>query len=375
MLLDQARQRDVARANNGGCVTATRTDVLVVGLGPAGASAARVAARAGLGVIALDRKQRAGEPVQCAEFVPQLLSPTIDAVAATGRQRIDSMQTFVESDVPDWQGNFPGVMVDRAAFDAHLAEAARQAGAACHFDSAVAAVDPDGTVRSDDGRAFRATVLIGADGPRSRVGRAIGQVNRELVAARQVTVPLLKAHGATDIFLSADYPGGYAWLFPRGEVANLGIGVAAAQRAVLKPALAQLRAALVAERRIGDSVLSATGGSIPVGGMLKPYARLGKRAVLLCGDAAGLTNPVTGAGISAAVLSGIGAGEAAVSLCAGDNEASAEYAEDLEDLFGAAMARAVKRRQAVLAQYAIGNAPSADVLRAGWIAYPEYWAA
>ena len=250
MLLDQAWWRDVARANHGGCVTVTHTDVLVVCLGPAGASAARVAAQAGRDVIALDRKQRAGEPVQCAEFVPQLLSPTIDAVAATGCQRIDSMQTFVEYDRPDWQGNFPGVMVDRAAFDAHLVDAAREAGAACCFESAVAAIDPDGTVHSDDGRAFRGTVLIGADGPRSRVGRAIGQVNRELVAARQITVPLLKAHGATDIFLSAGYPGGYAGLFPRGEVANLGIGGAAAARACRKPALARPRA-WSGERRAG----------------------------------------------------------------------------------------------------------------------------
>jgi geranylgeranyl reductase family protein len=356
-------------------VTVTCADVLVVGLGPAGASAARTAARAGLNVIALDRKRRAGEPVQCAEFVPQLLSPTIEAVAATGCQRIDAMQTFVEHDAPDWQGNFPGVMVDRAAFDAHLVDAARAAGAGCHFGRAVATIDPDGIVHSDDGRTFRATVLVGADGPRSRVGRVLGQVNHELVAARQVTVPLLQVHGATDIFLSAGYPGGYAWLFPRGDVANLGIGVSAAARECLKPALERLRAELIGEGRIGDSIISATGGTIPVGGMLKPHGRIGNCAALLCGDAAGLTNPVTGAGISAAVLSGIAAGEAAAALCASDGDACEEYAEDLEDLFGAAIARAVKRRRAVLAQYQGGNAPSADTLRGGWIAYPEYWAA
>lgn len=374
MLFNQARQRDGTGATHGGCVT-VNTDVLVIGLGPAGASAARAAARAGLDVVALDRKQRAGEPVQCAEFVPQLLSPTIDAVTATARQRIGAMQTFVEHDAPDWQDNFPGVMVDRAAFDAHLVAQARTDGAKCYFDCALAAIDPDGKVHGDDGRVFAARVVIGADGPRSRVGRAIGQVNRELVAARQITVPLHVAHDATDIFLSAAYPGGYAWLFPRGELANLGVGVAYAARACLKGELERLRTALIATGRIGESILAATGGTIPVGGMLPAHGLIGKRTVLLCGDAAGLTNPVTGAGISAAVLSGTAAGEAAVAVCAGDESAAAEYVEEIEDLFGAAITRALRRRQAVLGQYADGNAPSAQGLRGGWIAYPQYWAA
>lgn len=374
MLFDQTRQRDVTGATHGGCVT-VNTDVLVIGLGPAGASAARAAARAGLNVIALERKQRAGEPVQCAEFVPQLLSPTIDAVTATACQRIGAMQTFVEQEAPDWQDNFPGVMVNRAAFDAHLVAQARADGVDCHFDCALAAIDADGCVHVDDGRVFAAQVIIGADGPRSRVGRAIGQVNHELVAARQITVPLRAAHGATDIFLSAAYPGGYAWLFPRGEVANLGIGVAYASRACLKAELEQLRTALIATGRIGDSILAATGGTIPVGGMLPAHGLIGKRTAFLCGDAAGLTNPVTGAGISAAVLSGTAAGEAAAAVCAGDEDAAADYAEEIEDLFGAAITRALQRRRAVLGQYAGGNAPSAQGLRGGWIAYPQYWAA
>ena len=57
--------------------------------------------------------------------------------------------------------------------------------------------------------------------------------------------------------------------------------------------------------------LLTTGGAIPVGGMLKPWGRLGAALVLLAGDAAGLANPVTGAGIAAAVQSGRLAGEAA----------------------------------------------------------------
>ena len=87
-------------------------------------------------------------------------------------------------------------------------------------------IDAEGTVTTSAGARLRPRVLIGADGPHSSVGAAIGAINRDLVETRQVTVPLVLPHDATDIFLSADYPGGYAWLFPKGAVANVGLGVA-----------------------------------------------------------------------------------------------------------------------------------------------------
>jgi flavin-dependent dehydrogenase len=84
--------------------------------------------------------------------------------------------------------------------------------------------------------------------------------------------------------------------------------------------------------------------------------------VLLAGDAAGLANPVTGAGIAAAVHSGRLAGEAAAAGSA------VEYEEELEDVFKAALERALRRRCELLAAV-----PGKAALRRGWIAYPEYW--
>ena len=156
------------------------------------------------------------------------------------------------------------------------------------------------------------------------MGQAIGLVNAELVETRQVTVPLNAAHDATDIFLSADIPGGYAWLFPKGGVANLGLGVAPAHRAKLKPLLEALRQRLIAEGRIGTDILGHTGGAIPVGGMTGAHGMLGERVALLAGDAAGLVNPVTGAGIPAAVISGRMAGEAADSGRSGNRDAAGD---------------------------------------------------
>jgi len=344
-------------------------DVLVVGLGPAGARAAAAAARGGARVLAVDRKAVAGDPVQCAELVPALLGCDVPRLGASVRQAIEAMHTFVEEDGVDATEPFPGQMVDRAAFDAALVEEARTAGAEILLATRVRAIDSAGGVTLGDGTRLAPRVLVGADGPRSIVGRAIGRVNAEVVETRQLTVPLAASHAATDIFLSAAIPGGYGWLFPKGRVANLGAGVDRAHMGRLKAIVARLHAALAREGRVGREVLSRTGGPIPVAGMLDPRGRLGEVAVLLAGDAAGLANPVTGAGIAAAVHSGSLAGEAAARHLAGDARACDDYARDLDDLLGAALARAAARRRELAA-----SSRDKQALRRAWIAYPEYWA-
>jgi len=333
-------------------------DVLVMGLGPAGASAAAEAARRGCKVVALDRKREAGLPVQCAELVPALLHVEAGAV----RQRIGSMATFVEDDAPDVSADFPGRMLDRAAFDKSLVEAAQRAGAAIRFDCFVTSITPKGLVETSDGNAFHAPAVIGADGPRSRAGKAIGSVNTALVETRQITVGLLEPHAATDIFLSAGIPGGYGWLFPKGDAANLGAGVSPAHKGRLKSIVSGLHSKLIHETRVERNILALTGGAIPVGGMLTPWGLLERTLVLLAGDAAGLANPVTGAGIAAAVHSGRLAGQAAAS---GKFE---EYEEELEDVYRAALDRALARRRELMK-----SKFEKAALRRGWIAYPEYW--
>jgi flavin-dependent dehydrogenase len=106
-----------------------RVEVVVVGLGPAGASAAAEAAGRGARVLAVDRRREPGKPVQCAEFVPALIGFDAPGLAAAVRQPIRAMQTFIEHDPPDVAERFPGRMLDRAAFDTALVAAAARAGA------------------------------------------------------------------------------------------------------------------------------------------------------------------------------------------------------------------------------------------------------
>ena len=91
----------------------------------------------------------------------------------------------------------------------------------------------------------------------------------------QVTVPLLRRQASTDIFLAAGISGGYAWLFPKGERANLGAGVAPPHKSRLPKIVAELHARLVRDARVGKETLGLTGGSIPVGGMLRATGNLG----------------------------------------------------------------------------------------------------
>ena len=349
--------------------------VLVLGLGPAGASAAAEAARRGCRVLAVDRKREPGRPVQCAEFVPAMVGMDVGNLAGAARQPIRAMATFVEDDAPDLKDDFPGQMLDRAAFDAGLVAAARQEGALCRLGVSVRRIALDGRVELSDGEVVGPGVIIGGDGPRSLAGRAISHVNHELVETRQITVPLLQPHHATDIFLSAEMPGGYGWLFPKGAVANLGAGVVPAHKARLKDIVARLHAVLMESGRAGAEVLGMTGGLIPVGGMLTAWGRLDRALVLLAGDAAGLTNPVTGAGIASAIHSGRLAGQAAADCIAGERSAGQAYQEELESIFKVALDRAVQRRQELSERYAAGARPSKAALRRGWIAYPEYWTA
>ena len=283
------------------------------------------------------------------------------------------MKTYVERSAADTTLDFRGQMIDRAKFDQGLIAQAQALGATCNFSAPVRHLRDDGVVEAGDDLLIRAKIIIGADGPRSPVAQAIGSGNRELVETRQITVPLNEKHDATDIFLSADIPGGYGWLFPKGDVANLGLGVVPASKHLLKPLLDQLHEKLVDEGRVGHNIHAHTGGLIPVGGLQKTSGMLGDTPVLLAGDAAGLTNPVTGAGINSAVISGRMAGEAAFDWHENDEHAVEDYAEELADLFGPSLERAVTRRKQVMANYLNDQKPDPADLRTGWIAYPQYW--
>jgi digeranylgeranylglycerophospholipid reductase len=347
-------------------------DVLVVGLGPGGASAARTAAEAGLSVLGVERNRVLGEPVQCAEFIPTPLGGYARADNVL-LQRITGMKSILPSGHVQ-ASEFPGLMIDRAEFDRAIAGEAQKLGAECWTRAPLVAVDAAqhvATVRREgQTQRVRYRVLVAADGPHSPVAAQLGLEPLEVVQTRQYTVPLLKPCGDTDIWLSDEYPGGYAWLFPKGDLANLGLGADRRWEDNLKEPLDRLHRQLVEAGLLGAQVLQRTGGAIPVGGLREQVA---VDDVLFVGDAAGLTHPITGAGIAAAVVSGELAGKAAAAFLAGSKDAFEDYDEDVRDQFETTLGRAVARRRE-LARFWRTQAANEDAIqRRGWIAFNEYF--
>lgn len=343
------------------------TDVLVIGLGPAGGAAALAAALGGAAVLAVERRKEIGMPVQCAEWIPLALGRHAQAPGVLV-QAIHGMASVLPSGVAV-KTRAPGLMVNRAAFDQALAHAAAEAGAKLRLNNTLRQLDIAGRrawVESPQGLLeCRYKILIAADGPYSRIAKQLGLPCQPVAHARQYTVPLRQSLDEARVWLSAQYAGGYAWLFPKGGVANLGVGMDKSPASDMKIPLNQLCHRLAAEGVVGQEILARTGGAIPVGG-LRPV--LATENVMLVGDAGGFTHPVTGAGIDAAVVSGERAGQAAVAWLNGRENALREFEDDMRDQFEESLQRAVKRRS--LVDPATHDEAS---LCKSWVAFPEYF--
>ncbi len=355
----------------------THTDVLVVGLGPAGSSAAREAAVNGCKVVAVESRKRIGLPVQCAEFISL---PTASYASGLGAAGVRSQ--FVQhmlSELPSGRrvsNDFRGCIIHRDRLDQHLARLADSAGVETRPATRLIALDLAGStavVRHEDREcSIRFRYLIAADGPRSSVARKLGLACLPVVKCHQYTVPLLEHGLSTDVWLGSRFPGGYGWLFPKEKLAHVGIGLDEGLSTEPKVVLDSLHRELVLSGRVGERVLSRTGGLIPVGGMRQEVLH---QNVVFAGDAAGLTHPITGAGIAAAITSGEYAGQAVARHLRGCSTALEDYSENIQDEFGPGLTRAVTRRRELLNRIRKGQGDHDATLRRAWIAFDEYYAA
>lgn len=347
-------------------------DLVVVGAGPAGSSAARAAAERGLSVLLLDRRAEIGRPVQCAECVHPLILRWVPVPPDCIAFRTARLRTFL----PGGQSlamAAPAFILQRALFDQHLAALAVQAGADLWLQTTAVRPAPGGIIvrRGRGEEEVSATVIVGADGPRSTVGTWIGRRNSQLLAAAQVELVVASAAPETEVYFAPAYRGGYGWYFPKGLTANVGVGLggpgatlAAAARA-LEHLLARLRAA---GRISGAQTVARTAGFVPVGGLLQPWAG----NVLLAGDAAGAVHPLTGAGILFAVISGQEAGAATAGAVRGDAAVFAAYERRCRALFGAAIERGLQARRRLAEGWTDDPAVLDRLLRENWIACEGY---
>ena len=278
-------------------------DVVVVGAGPAGSSAARAAAATGARVALLDRADfpryktcgggligpalahlpgpppsRAG--IRRASFTLRGGRPLARSVDGT------LIQTAARSELDDW-----------------LAGMAAVAGADLRTPCAVLKVteEPESVLVTTDAGDLRARVVLGADGTSGRVSRLVGvTLSRvDLGLELELEAGSLAAEWADRIHLDwGPLPGSYGWVFPKGDSLTVGVIAAKGDPTATRAYLADLVAQLGLD---GLRVLHDSGHLTRC---RTPTSPLGSGRVLLAGDAAGLLEPWTREGISFAVRSG-----------------------------------------------------------------------
>ena len=291
----------------------SRYDAIVVGAGPAGSTAAYRLARAGARVVLLDRARfprdkacGGGLTLRAVRALPFSVEPVVEDVVDRLELGLGYRRRFTKrSDDP------LVLMTQRRRLDAFLAERAAEAGADFRDGVKVTAVGPDGRVEAG-GERLRADVVVGADGANGVSGRLAGPVPELGVALEgnvaHEHVDASRYRGRAVVELGV-VRGGYAWVFPKRDHVNVGVGGWSSEGPRLRDRLRELcRAYGIDETR----VTALRGHRLPMCGARR---RPVNGRVLLVGDAAGLVDPLSGDGMYEAFVSGRLAAEA---VLAGD---------------------------------------------------------
>ncbi len=277
-------------------------DLAIVGGGPAGCMAAALLAK-DHSVSVLEEHAVTGLPAQCTGLVSERVL------------RLAGTDCPVQNSIYGARLHFPGggvlkiggkdrkaVVIDRAEFDQLLAAKAMDAGAEFHYSHRVidSSVHEDGARIRTNGRKeeFQARLVVGADGPRSVIGQALGNNEpKEWLRGYQVDLDLPPSDPKfVDIYVGSERaPGFFAWALPGDDFTRVGLCVPMDR----EPPSTYLRRLLRELKLEDEKVLRNHGGLIPMGGRPRSY---GERTLLI-GDAAGQVKPVSGGGLQPGLTS------------------------------------------------------------------------
>lgn len=305
----------------------SKYDVIVVGAGPGGSITAKTCTEVGLDVLLIEKRQEIGDPVRCAEAVGKdalinHIEPDNKWIAAEVKGSIliapDGTEIKMSEDA---SSNMKvGYVLERKIFDRTLAQKAAMAGAEVMVKTrATGLLRSNGMVTGikamymGETYDIKADIVIGADGIESKVGRWGGIDTSlkpgDIETGVQFLVSNIDPGEYNKFYLGEKYaPGGYQWIFPKGEhTANVGLGILGSKSGNVR-AISLLQRFLeinMPQTKIVEMVV----GGVPVSGPIKQTVTNG---LILVGDAARQSDPLTGGGITNAMDAGKMAGEVCI---------------------------------------------------------------
>ncbi len=277
-------------------------DVLIVGGGPAGSSAAYQLAQAGFQVLVIDREAFPRQKTCGGGLTPKTIKRLPFSLAPVIERRLNRLEVTQNLSkrhlLPE--SGLLCAMVQRHTFDAYLLEKALEQGATFEVAGDIVEIEqtPDAVlVAFKSGRILSSKWLIAADGAKSTVRRMLHPqkvVKQAFGLEGKTPLPKGKHTISFDFFA---VPWGYGWVFPKGDHANVGICTFNRTIKVSKNQLLDY-----CQAKLGHQQLTGIEGH-PLGiGLGNGPKALGR--VLFVGDAAGTVEPLLGEGIHNAILSG-----------------------------------------------------------------------
>ncbi len=290
-------------------------DIVVIGGGPAGTTAARYAAMDSADVLVIEKRQEIGSPVRCAEgvsvsWLDELdIDDISDCVCRTMKGAILYSPAGHQLKITEeMAGDEVGVVLERDRFDKKMAKLAADEGAHLMVKtSAVGLIKEDGLIKGVKARSMgaeftiKADLVIGADGFESQVGRWAGIYEslkpKDIMTCFQYRMTGIEIDNEyTHFYMGSEAPGGYAWVFPKGENSgNVGLGIQLSKLDGNKTPKYYLDNFISShdEYSSGEAV-DMVAGAVAV---THPPERSTIPGLLLVGDASRIVDPMTGGGI------------------------------------------------------------------------------
>lgn len=313
-------------------------DVIVVGGGPAGSTAARRASLAGLSVLLFD-KETFPRYKACAGAIRGSVAKTLDFdIREVIHRRISGFSLFAPEGyrvdcVPDDRSN-PGFTVMRQEFDHLLIKKAVEAGVTVMDGISVVKArqeENNVTVETNDNNMHTSKFLVGADGINSVIAKSLGFYDKwdgdsamvsmevEVEVGREKVREICGEPSGYDADLFFLYfgnlPHGYTWCFPKLTILSLGACCRQDKVKNLRAVYNQWYNRFIDEYDIEPKIVSDTSARFPV----KVKDTYMKGRTVLVGDAAGFVDAFTGEGLPHAINSGIIAGSVIANATKQDN--------------------------------------------------------